>query len=123
MQGEMTPTDFLADCHAAGLQPKDGPFDAPLLGQELWAAGVTYRRSQSALVAETSSPSVYDRVYDAKRPQIFFKGAPGKAVGHGGVVGVRGDSQWTVPESELAIIIDPRGRIVGYALVSAIANG
>lgn len=118
MLGETSPADFLATKHSACAPPKADPWDAPLLHQELWAAGVTYRRSQSALVAETTSPSVYDRVYDARRPQIFFKGAPGKAIGHGGVVGIRGDSQWTAPESELAIAIDPRGRIVGYSLAN-----
>lgn len=118
MRGDTSPAGFLAIGHAACAPPQTGPFDAPLLGQELWAAGVTYRRSQSALVAETSSPSIYDRVYDAKRPQIFFKGAPGKAVAHEGVVGIRGDSQWTAPESELAVVTDPHGRIVGYALAN-----
>lgn len=116
MHGEISPVDFLAASYSACVPPSADAFDAPLLRQELWAAGVTYRRSQSALVAETSSPSVYDRVYGARRPQIFFKGAPGKAVGHGGTVGIRGDSSWTAPESELAIVTDPRGRIVGYSL-------
>lgn len=118
MQGDTPPEDFLAASHSTCAPPEAGAFDAPLLRQELWAAGVTYRRSQSALVAETSSPSVYDRVYDAKRPQIFFKGAPGKAIGHGGIVGIRGDSRWTAPESELAVVTDARGRIVGYALAN-----
>ena len=88
---------------------------APVDRQEIWAAGVTYLRSKSARMEEsTFSASAYDRVYDAERPEIFFKAMPEKVVGPGEAVGIRRDARWNVPEPELALVLNARGRLVGF---------
>jgi 2-dehydro-3-deoxy-D-arabinonate dehydratase len=87
---------------------------APVGGQEVWAAGVTYTRSLDARVAESGTPDPYERVYAAERPELFFKAAPGRVRGPGEPVGIRADSAWDVPEPELAVVADSGGRIVGF---------
>lgn len=90
---------------------------APIGAQEVWAAGVTYSRSRSARMEESKEAgggSFYDRVYAADRPEIFFKATPQRVVAPGGVMHRRRDSKWIVPEPELALVINRRGRIVGY---------
>jgi 2-dehydro-3-deoxy-D-arabinonate dehydratase len=92
---------------------------APVGGQEIWAAGVTYYRSREARMEESKEAgggSFYDRVYAAERPELFFKAQAHKVVGHGGAVAIRSDARWTVPEPELVLVIDARGRIVGYTI-------
>lgn len=90
---------------------------APVDLQEVWAAGVTYERSRTARMEESEfSASAYDRVYEAERPELFFKALPQKVSGPGEPVGVRHDSRWTVPEPELALVVDGRGRVVGCTL-------
>jgi 2-dehydro-3-deoxy-D-arabinonate dehydratase len=100
---------------AAGPVPAGARVLAPIGGQEVWAAGVTYTRSRDARVAESGTPDPYERVYAAERPELFFKAAPGRVRGPGEPVGIRGDSGWDVPEPELAVVADSGGRIVGYA--------
>jgi 2-dehydro-3-deoxy-D-arabinonate dehydratase len=100
---------------AVGL-PKKG-WLAPVELQEVWAAGVTYQRSRTARMAESSfSGSAYDRVYAAPRPELFFKALAGKVVGSGEAVGIRADARWSVPEPELALVLNSRGRLVGYTI-------
>jgi 2-dehydro-3-deoxy-D-arabinonate dehydratase len=99
---------------AAGPVPPGTRVVAPVGGQEVWAAGVTYTRSLDARVAESGTPDPYERVYAAERPELFFKAAPGRVRGPGEPVGIRGDSAWDVPEPELAVVADRRGQIVGY---------
>jgi 2-dehydro-3-deoxy-D-arabinonate dehydratase len=99
---------------AAGLVPSAARVVAPVGGQEVWAAGVTYTRSLDARVAESGTPDPYERVYRAERPELFLKAAPGRARGPGEPVGIRADSTWDVPEPELAVVADRGGRIVGY---------
>jgi 2-dehydro-3-deoxy-D-arabinonate dehydratase len=90
---------------------------APIDRQEVWAAGVTYRRSKEARETESKgASSFYDRVYSAERPELFFKANPERVVGPGGVVRVRRDSKWSVPEPELAVYVSPDMRIVGYGI-------
>jgi 2-dehydro-3-deoxy-D-arabinonate dehydratase len=89
----------------------------PVEGQEVWAAGVTYQRSRSARMEESEhGATAYDRVYDAERPEIFFKAQGHKVVGHGGRVGIRADARWNVPEPELALVFDSRARLLGYTI-------
>jgi 2-dehydro-3-deoxy-D-arabinonate dehydratase len=89
------------------------PFEPP----EVWAAGVTYERSRRARVEETQVQDVYSLVYDAERPEIFLKDAAcRRTVGPGETVGVRGESTWTVPEPELALVLGEDGRIVGATI-------
>jgi 2-dehydro-3-deoxy-D-arabinonate dehydratase len=90
---------------------------APVERQEVWAAGVTYLRSKTARMEESNfSATAYDRVYDADRPELFFKSLADKVVPTGEAVGIRRDSKWSVPEPELALVINSRGQIVGYTI-------
>lgn len=86
----------------------------PLNPAEVWACGVTYRRSQKAREYETGVKGIYDLVYDAVRPEIFFKTTGIRCVGPNQHIGVRGDSNWSVPEPELAFILGPDCRVVGF---------
>jgi len=92
---------------------------APIDGQEVWAAGVTYYRSRNARMDESKEAgggSFYDRVYAAERPELFFKCAGWRVVGPGGAVRVRRDATWSVPEPELTLVINPRGQLIGYTI-------
>ena len=84
--------------------------------QEIWAAGVTYERSRVAREEESAKSGIYDRVYTAPRPEIFFKATPSRVVGPGEAVAIRGDATWNVPEPELALVINPALEIVGYTI-------
>jgi 2-dehydro-3-deoxy-D-arabinonate dehydratase len=89
----------------------------PVDRQEIWAAGVTYKRSQEARERESvGAARFYDLVYAAQRPELFFKATAERAVGSGGRVRIRRDSKWSVPEPELALMIGPRLNIVGYTI-------
>jgi 2-dehydro-3-deoxy-D-arabinonate dehydratase len=90
---------------------------APVERQEVWAAGVTYLRSRTARMEESDfSATAYDRVYEAVRPELFFKALAEKVVPPGEPVGIRQDSRWNVPEPELALVLDSRGRVKGYTI-------
>jgi 2-dehydro-3-deoxy-D-arabinonate dehydratase len=89
----------------------------PVELQEVWAAGVTYLRSKQARMEESDfSADAYDRVYEAARPEIFFKSLPHKVVSPGDEVGIRRDARWNVPEPELALVINAAGTVVGYTI-------
>jgi 2-dehydro-3-deoxy-D-arabinonate dehydratase len=89
----------------------------PVDRQEVWAAGVTYMRSKKARMDESEfSATAYDRVYDAERPELFFKSLAEKVVPTGEPVGIRQDARWSVPEPELALVLNSRGKIVGYTI-------
>ena len=90
---------------------------APVEQQEIWAAGVTYLRSKKARMEESDfSASAYDRVYEAARPELFFKSVAHKVSAPGGPVGVRKDAKWNVPEPELALVINSRKELVGFTI-------
>jgi 2-dehydro-3-deoxy-D-arabinonate dehydratase len=89
---------------------------APIGSQEIWAAGVTYLRSRDARVEEAVEASVYDRVYGAERPELFFKSPGWRARGTGEAIGIRSDSSWDVPEPEVTLVVDAGLRIVGYTI-------
>jgi 2-dehydro-3-deoxy-D-arabinonate dehydratase len=85
---------------------------APVDPPEVWAAGVTYERSRDARVEESETKDVYQRVYEAERPELFLKDAGGRrTVGPGAAIGVRGDASWMVPEPELALVLGDDGPI------------
>ena len=88
---------------------------SPIFPQEVWAAGVTYSDSMRERQAESDSPDVYAKVYNAERPEIFFKGTGDRMQPPNSDLGIRSDSGWDVPESELAVIII-NGEIVGYTI-------
>jgi 2-dehydro-3-deoxy-D-arabinonate dehydratase len=95
----------------------DGPrLLKPTDAQEVWAAGVTYERSRVAREEESAGSGIYDRVYTAPRPEIFFKATPSRTVGPGEPVAVRADSRWNVPEPELALVINPALELVGFTI-------
>ncbi|NHN64887.1 fumarylacetoacetate hydrolase [Haloarcula sp. JP-Z28] len=87
----------------------------PVTADEVWAAGVTYQISEEARTEESGTPEMYLDVYDAERPEIFFKSTPTRTVGPDEAVGIRADSDWDVPEPELAIVLY-EGDIVGYTV-------
>lgn len=90
---------------------------APILTQEVWAAGVTYLRSRNARMEESkSSATVYDRVYEAERPELFFKAAGHRVIPSGGTVRIRRDSKWNVPEPELTLLLSSTGKITGFTI-------
>ncbi|AUX37533.1 MULTISPECIES: fumarylacetoacetate hydrolase family protein [Sorangium] len=100
---------------AAYPLPPEVPLLAPIDSQEVWAAGVTYERSRNARKEESAGGGdFYDRVYDAERPELFFKAVPRLVAGPGAPVRVRRDSSWNVPEPELSLVVSAAGRIVGY---------
>ncbi|ULL15206.1 fumarylacetoacetate hydrolase [Paenibacillus sp. H1-7] len=93
------------------------PIEAP----EVWAAGVTYEKSREARNYEATAGKMdastfYDKVYDAERPELFFKSTAARTVAPGGEVQLRSDSQWQVPEPELGLVLDGQGRIIGYTI-------
>jgi 2-dehydro-3-deoxy-D-arabinonate dehydratase len=90
---------------------------APVDAQEVWAAGVTYKRSREARERESEGAArFYDLVYRAERPELFFKATPRRVVGPGDEVRIRKDSRWNVPEPELALVVSPKLEIVGYTV-------
>lgn len=96
--------------------PADAVVVAPVDDQEIWASGVTYRRSRDARKDESIVADVYDLVYAAERPELFFKAAAWRVRGPGDDVGIRADSAWDVPEPELALVIASDGTIVGHVI-------
>jgi len=94
----------------------DGALLAPIEdAQEAWASGVTYLSSRMAREAESQSADVYQKVYGAARPELFFKACGWRTRGHGQDIRVRADSDWNVPEPELVLVLDSAGGIRGYA--------
>lgn len=120
-------TDYLtglldqADCFALA-DLADKPDDntrhllRPIERQEVWAAGVTYERSRVARREESKGSDVYDRVYSAERPEIFFKATPNRVVGHNETLFIRNDSKWMVPEPELVVLFNPALQVIGYTV-------
>ena len=119
MENEV-PKKFLLDLKDKDLPEvplNDVTLLCPIEMQEVWAAGVTYLRSKDARMEESDfSATAYDRVYDAPRPEIFFKSLPEKVITCGDKVGIRKDAKWNVPEPELVLIMNSNGDISGYAV-------
>src|SRR5436309_335085 len=93
------------------------PFLAPIQSQEVWAVGVTYLRSKKARMEESDfSANAYDKVYEAPRPELFFKATPTRCVGTGDALRLRDDSKWMVPEPELTLIIGANQEVVGLTI-------
>ena len=95
----------------------DRPFDPP----EVWAAGVTYKTSEMERRRESKTPDIYSRVYAAKRPELFMKATPERCVGPFEAIGVREDSEWNVPEPELAFVLY-KGEIIGYTIGNDVSS-
>jgi 2-dehydro-3-deoxy-D-arabinonate dehydratase len=98
-------------------EPAQGRVLAPIeANQEVWACGVTYLRSREAREAESTVKDVYARVYEAERPELFFKAVGWRVIGHQAGIRVRADSKWNVPEPELTLVVNAGGEIVGYCV-------
>ncbi|HTC70376.1 MAG TPA: fumarylacetoacetate hydrolase family protein [Acidothermaceae bacterium] len=100
----------------AGVSVDDSVVLAPIDEQEVWAAGVTYERSREGRVGESTDGTVYDRVYVADRPELFFKAPASRVVAAGEPVGIRADSSWNVPEGELGLVLNSAGELFGYVV-------
>ncbi|RAJ05879.1 fumarylacetoacetate hydrolase family protein [Arenibacter echinorum] len=97
----------------------NGSLMPPVGRQEIWASGVTYYKSREARIEESKDAGggdFYDRVYNAERPELFFKSTASRAVGHKQDVRIRKDSKWNVPEPELTLVITPNAKIIGYTI-------
>ena len=115
----------LKDVVSRGSPIPEGPeiiqheLEAPVQNQEIWASGVTYYNSKLGRQEEskgTGGGDYYVRVYEAERPELFFKATAHRTVGHGGKVNIRSDSYWDVPEPELTLAITSNGKIIGYTI-------
>jgi 2-dehydro-3-deoxy-D-arabinonate dehydratase len=95
---------------------------APVDEQEVWASGVTYRRSATARVEESSVGDVYELVYEAQRPELFLKATAARVPAPGAPLRIRADSEWDVPEPELALVLDASARIVGYLAADDVSS-
>lgn len=106
----LTPADERIPLEQVSLLP-------PIDQQEVWAAGVTYKRSKTARMEESSAAaSCYDRVYASPRPELFFKATPHRVSGHGQPLRIRTDSNWNVPEPELTLVISTKLQLVGFTI-------
>ena len=110
-----------ADAPAVDSDHLDAEAGLPVDAAEVWAAGVTYAISEEAREDESSVPETYLDVYDADRPEIFFKATPSRTVGPGEAVGIRTDSGWDAPEPELGVVLH-RGRIVGFTIGNDVSS-
>ena len=86
----------------------------PIIPPEVWACGVTYIRSRAARESETAAKGIYERVYEASRPEVFFKATPHRCVGPNDNVCIRRDSKWTVPEPELVVLLGAERQVLGF---------
>jgi 2-dehydro-3-deoxy-D-arabinonate dehydratase len=114
------PVALLRDALAGGKATTlPNTLRAPIQTQEVWAAGVTYYRSRTARMAESKDAgggSFYDRVYEADRPELFFKAPPHRVVGPGEGAKIRRDSKWNVPEPELTLAIGANAKVFGFTI-------
>jgi len=113
---------FLDEKRPAVALPDGAVIGAPIQSQEVWAAGVTYRRSLEARTDEAVSSDPYDRVYVAARPELFFKATANRVRGHGQEIFIRSDSTWDVPEPELAVVCNSRMEVVGYTIGNDVSS-
>ncbi len=108
---------FLIDPNSSPIAADSVKFLAPVDSQEIWAAGVTYKRSQVARMEESeSAASNYDKVYTADRPELFFKATASRVSGPNEPVRVRRDSDWSVPEPELTLVVTPDKKLAGFTI-------
>jgi 2-dehydro-3-deoxy-D-arabinonate dehydratase len=116
--------DDVARARIDDAEPVDltgGTVETPLRAEEVWASGVTYEISEEARQEESEDPDVYVDVYRNERPEVFMKATPSRTVGPNDEVGIRGDSEWDVPEPELAVVIH-QGEIVGYTVGNDVSS-
>ena len=108
--------EAVAGAGAGDAVPAGATLLAPIDSQEVWGAGVTYERSRVARMEEAVEPSIYDRVYDAVRPEVFFKAVGWRVRGPAEPITVRADSAWNAPEPEFTLVLTPDLEIAGYTI-------
>lgn len=113
--------DRIPDADAVARDAVEDGADMPVVAEEVWAAGVTYQISEEAREAESGKPEVYIDVYESDRPEVFFKATPSRTVGPDDAIGIRGDSEWNVPEPELGIVLH-HGEVVGYTIGNDVSS-
>jgi 2-dehydro-3-deoxy-D-arabinonate dehydratase len=119
--------EFRTHIEQATAQAHNGEQPAHLLAPidgdtEVWAAGVTYKRSMDARREESETPDIYSKVYTAARPELFFKAVARRVSGPNQPIAVRADSTWDVPEPELAVVVNAHGGIVGYTIANDVSS-
>src|SRR2546425_250936 len=108
---------------SAELSTSPSSLLAPIDGDmEVWAAGVTYKRSEEARMEESGTPDIYAKVYTAKRPELFFKANPRRVAHPDAPIVVRADSLWDVPEPELALVVNAHAEIIGYTIGNDVSS-
>ena len=109
--------ESLIDPQATDMSVDSVALQAPIDEQEVWAAGVTYKRSQTARMEESDVAALcYERVYQSDRPELFLKATPHRVRGPGMSLRIRSDSNWNVPEPELTLVMNSRLQLVGYTI-------
>lgn len=107
------------------FQVNDIKITKPIEPLEIWGSGISYEMARERYseenVAKILGRTIYERVYDAMRPEIFFKATSNRCVGHGEAIAVRSDSEWTLPEPELAVVLDSNGKILGYTIMDDVS--
>lgn len=111
--------NFLDEAEPVDLTTAD--LELPVAASEVWAAGVTYEISEEARQEESDDPDVYVDVYRNERPEVFFKSTPSRTVGPDEAVGIRGDSEWNVPEPELGVVLH-RGEVAGFTVGNDVSS-
>lgn len=119
---ESAPSTYPAAMFDNAPSPHGPHWLAPVDVQDVWAAGVTYERSRQARQEESDDGDIYLRVYDAPRPELFFKARGEWVVGTHGEVGIRPDATWNVPEPELALVMNPALEIVGMTAANDMSS-
>lgn len=119
--GLLNSEDVVAAVNAAKVSAEaiTGEVLTPVLSQEVWASGVTYYRSRNARMEESQAAGggdFYDRVYVAERPELFFKASAWRVVNPGGEVRIRKDATWSIPEPELTLVANKRGKLIGLTI-------
>jgi 2-dehydro-3-deoxy-D-arabinonate dehydratase len=120
---DMSIAEMIEECvkEAQKITFEQSRLRIPLVPHEIWGAGVTYLRSREAREVETKTKGLYDYVYSAERPEIFLKGSGKRCVGPEEPISIRSDSRWTVPEPELAIVLDQDANIIGYTIANDVS--
>ena len=115
--------EFLTDRSAKAIPLAQTQLRAPIDQQEVWAAGVTYKRSQAARMEESEhAADAYDKVYNSPRPELFMKATPHRVVGPSQPVRIRKDSNWNVPEPELTLVLNSRMQLVGFTIGNDVSS-
>jgi 2-dehydro-3-deoxy-D-arabinonate dehydratase len=106
----------LQDRMSVPVQPASVTRHVPVGNQEIWAAGVTYKRSEEARELESNNSTIYTRVYSAQRPELFFKSMGYDVIDLGEPVGIRYDATWSVPEPELVVVLNSQLGVIGFTI-------